>query len=254
MVAGLEPFDLVRVLARPALLPFARFDIVGREHVPASGPAIVVANHRSYFDTVAIAVTVAGAGRAVRFLGKKEVFDAPLVGDLATALGAIRVDRGSGSAAPLRAAERALRAGEVVALMPQGTIPRGQAFFEPVLTGRPGAARLAAATGAPVVPLGLWGTERVWPRRERVPRVWNLADPPSVRVRVGPPVPGLGGGAPADTEMIMASVLALLPPEARRRRQPSDEELRSTYPPGERGAAGTTVRAGGHDGDERSAH
>jgi putative phosphoserine phosphatase/1-acylglycerol-3-phosphate O-acyltransferase len=168
----------------------------------------------------------------VRFLGKKEVFDAPVVGELATALGGIRVDRGSGSGAPLRAAERALAAGDLVALMPQGTIPRGRAFFDPVLRGRPGAARLAAATGAPVIPLGIWGTERVWPRSERLPDVTAVAHPPLVTVRVGPPVTGLGAGESADTLSIMAAIAELLPPEARRRRQPTEAELVRTYPPG----------------------
>ena len=83
------------------------------------------------------------AGRTVRFLGKKEVFDAPVVGDLARAMGGIRVERGTGSDEPLKEAAAALEAGEMVALMPQGTIPRGQAFFDPVLKGRWGAARLA---------------------------------------------------------------------------------------------------------------
>ena len=57
----------------------------------------------------------------------------------------------------------------MVALMPQGTIPRGPAFFDPELKGRWGAARLAAMTGAPVIPVGLWGTEKVWPRNARLP-------------------------------------------------------------------------------------
>ena len=57
-------------------------------------------------------------------------------------------------------------------------------FFEPGLRGRHGAARLAARTGVPVVPVGLWGTERVWPRSSRVPEVWNVWRPPTVTVRV----------------------------------------------------------------------
>ena len=64
-------------------------------------------------------------------------------------------------------ATAALRAGEAVIVLPQGTIPRGEAFFDPVLTGKTGAARLAAETGAPVVPIGIWGTEKVWPRSSR---------------------------------------------------------------------------------------
>ena len=123
-------------------------------------------------------MAIARSGRTVRFLGKKEVFDAPVVGQLATAMGGIRVDRGTGSDEPLQAAADALAGGEVVAIMPQGTIPRGPAFFDPELKGRWGAARLAAMTKAPVIPIGLWGTERVWPRSSRLPNVLNMVDPP----------------------------------------------------------------------------
>ena len=229
---GLEPFDVVRLFARPELFPYARFDIDGLDNIPQDGAAIVVANHRSYFDTAAIGITVARAGRPVRFLGKKEVFDAPVVGQLARALGGIRVERGSGSDRPLEEAERALQAGDLVALMPQGTIPRGRAFFDPELQGRPGAARLADATGAPIVPVGLWGTERVWPRSARVPNVTNVVHPPTVRVRVGRPFTVLGTDVDANTARIMAAIMDLLPREARERREPSAEELARSVPPG----------------------
>jgi putative phosphoserine phosphatase/1-acylglycerol-3-phosphate O-acyltransferase len=233
---GVEPFDVVRLLARSELFPYARFDIDGVDNIPREGPAIVVANHRSYFDTAAIGLAVARAGRPVRFLGKKEVFDAPVVGQLARALGGIRVERGSGSDRPLIEAERALRAGDLVALMPQGTIPRGREFFDPELRGRPGAARLAAASGAPIVPVGLWGTERVWPRSARVPDVTNVLHPPTVRVRVGAPFRLAGSGVPGDvaanTERIMSAISDLLPPEAHEAREPTAEELARSVPPG----------------------
>ena len=235
-LAGREPFDILRLFGRPELFPYARFDIGGVERIPSEGPAILVANHRSYFDVAAVGVTVMKAGRALRFLGKKEVFDAPVIGPLAKALGGIRVDRGTGSGRPLAEAERALAAGEVVALMPQGTIPRGPAFFEPVLHGRPGAARLAAQSGAPVIPLGLWGTERVWARSARLPNITNVTSPPTVRVRIGSPVEGLSGtDIDADTERIMTAITKLLPAEARRPHRPTDEELARTYPAGHAG-------------------
>ncbi|TML65452.1 MAG: HAD-IB family hydrolase [Actinobacteria bacterium] len=234
-VAGVEPFDVLRLLARPELIPFARFDIGGTEGIPADGPGIVVANHRSYFDTVAVGLTVARSGRALRFLGKKEVFDAPIVGQLARALGGIRVERGSGSDEPLREAARALEAGELVAMMPQGTIPRGRAFFDPDLKGRWGAARLARLTHAPVVPIGLWGTESVWPRNARVPNVLNVTNPPLVRTRVGDEVPLAYDDLDDDTRTIMEAITGLLPPEARVRREPTPDELARTLPAGYRG-------------------
>jgi putative phosphoserine phosphatase/1-acylglycerol-3-phosphate O-acyltransferase len=231
-LAGLEPYHLLRPFVRPEAFPYARFDVAGIEHVPDAGPVLLAANHRSYFDVAALAVVAARLGRPVRFLAKRELFDAPVLGWAARALGGIPVERGSGSERPLRQAEAALRAGEVVIVLPQGTIPRGPAFFDPVLRGRTGTARLAAATGAPVLPLGLWGTEEVWPRSSRLPKVAEVWHPPMVRVRVGQPVPlGLTDAA-VDTEAIMRAISQLLPPQAAVRRQPSEADLARTYPPG----------------------
>ena len=231
-VLGLEPYHLLRPVVRPELFPYARFDIAGLDQVPSRGPALLAANHRSYFDVAALAIVAARVGRPVRFLGKRELFDAPVIGQLARALGGISVDRGARSDTPLREARRALEAGEVVVILPQGTIPRGRAFFDPQLAGKTGTARLAAMTGAPVVPVGIWGTERVWPRSARLPDVTAILDPPKVRVRVGPAV-ALGlTDAVADTEAIMEAIGSLLPAEARRRHEPTPEELARTFPPG----------------------
>lgn len=234
-VLGQELQKVALTFTHPAMFPFARFEFQHAELVPAEGPGILVGNHRSYFDPVAIALLIARTGRTVRFLGKKEVFDAPIVGQLAAAMGGIRVDRGTGSEEPLQAAAEALAAGDLVAMMPQGTIPRGPAFFEPKLTGRWGAAKLAALTKAPVTPLGLWGTEKVWPRSARFPNVLNVFDPPAVSVTVGPTV-GLKYRSPdADTKRVMSAITALLPTEARAKRVPTPAELALTYPPGYHG-------------------
>ncbi len=230
-VGGLEPYDMLRPVVRPALFPYARFDIDGVGRVPRRGPVIIAANHRSYFDVAALAIVAARLGRPVRFLAKRELFDAPVVGQVARALGGIPVDRGSRSDAPLRDARRALEAGEVVVVLPQGTIPRGKKFFEPELEGKTGTARLAAMTGAPVYPIGLWGTEAVWPRSARVPDVGNLLHPPTVRVRVGKPVHLELDDAVADTEAIMAAIMTQLPAESQRPHEPTAEELARTYPP-----------------------
>ncbi len=233
-VIGLEVQQLAMRFARPAAYPYARFDIAGVENIPASGPAILVGNHRSYFDVAAMSLAIARSGRPVRFLGKKEVFDAPIVGQLAAAMGGIRVDRGTGSNEPLQAAAEALAGGEMVAIMPEGTIPRGPAFFRKP-KGRWGAARLAQMTGAPVIPIGLWGTEKVWPRSSRLPNVLNLTNPPTVRVRVGPSVDVKRRSLDADTKRIMDALVALLPDDAYSNRRPTPEELALTFPPGYRG-------------------
>ncbi|MCP3855169.1 MAG: HAD-IB family hydrolase [Actinomycetia bacterium] len=245
---GIEPQRVLHVLARPELFPFARFDIEGVENIPKDGGAIMVGNHRSYFDVSALGMVLAQAGRPARFLGKKEVFDAPLVGQVARALGGIRVDRGTGSDRPLDDAADALAAGELVALMPQGTIPRGRAFFDPELKGRWGAVRLARTAGVPLVPVGLWGTEKVWPRSARVPNVLNVTDPPPIRIRVGAPFHAADGDIDQATAEMMERINALLPPEAHVRREPTPEELAAALPPGHGGdAANESERRPGSD-------
>jgi putative phosphoserine phosphatase/1-acylglycerol-3-phosphate O-acyltransferase len=233
-VWGREMQEWARPLMRPELITYARFEFSGEEHLPRRGPAIVVFNHRSYFDPTVLGLLASRADRSVRGLGKKELFDVPIVGRLTRMMGAIRVDRGSGSDEPLDEAARALQAGELVMIAPQGTIPRGRAFFEPELRGRWGAARLAQRTGAPVIPVGIWGTDKVWPRSSRLPNLAPLQRP-LVTVTVGPPVPLERTDVDADTRAIMSAIVDLLPEEARLRREPTEGELRRTFPPGYRG-------------------
>ncbi len=230
-VVGLEPYHMIRPFVRPTSFPYARFDMAGLENVPARGPVLLAANHRSYFDVAALALVAAAIGRPVRFLAKLEIFDAPVVGAIAKAIGGIAVNRGSGSSSPLRAAESALKAGEVVVVLPQGTIPRGQAFFDVELHGKTGTARLAATTGAVVVPIGLWGTEKVWPRSSRLPDVTLVRHPPAVTIRVGKPLPLSLTDAVTDTATIMSAISALLPAESRVRHEPTAEELARSKPP-----------------------
>ena len=147
--AGRELQEWARLLQRPELLSNVRLDVAGVEKIPREGAVIAVFNHRSYFDGAVVGPVLAQTGRSFRFLGKKEVFDAPVIGAFSRMAGGIRVNRSSGSDEPLEAAVKVLRAGEAIALAPEGTIPRGPAFFATELRGRWGAARLAAATGAP---------------------------------------------------------------------------------------------------------
>ncbi len=232
-IGGHEIQDWLRPLSRPELVPYATFDFIGVDNIPSTGPAIIVFNHRSYFDPTAVAFLLSKSGRTIRFLGKREVFDTPILGKLTQGMGGIPVDRATGSDEPLQAAARALQGGELVAMAPQGTIPRGPAFFDPELKGRWGAARLAALSGAPIIPVGLWGTEKVWPRSARLPKL-SIPRPP-VRLNVGQPVE-LGLVDPdVDTTAIMSALSALLPEQARQEHEPSKEELALTYPPGYNG-------------------
>ncbi len=233
-IFGRELQEWARPFSRPELLTNARLEFHDLEHIPSDGPAIVVGNHRSYFDGVAVGLAITKAGRVARFLGKKEVFDVPVAGVVARAAGGIRVERSTGSDEPLHEAAKALEAGEVVMLMPEGTIPRGPAFFDPELKGRWGAAKLAAMTKAPVIPLGLWGTEKVWPRSSRLPNL-NPLNRPLVTVKAGPPVNLTYGDPDSDTKAIMSAIVDLLPQEAKQRHDPTPQELARTYPAGYKG-------------------
>ena len=230
--AGVEVKTLTNAAINARLIPFARFDIKGAERIPTTGPAIIVANHRSYLDGLAVAMIIGKAGCAARFLGKKEVFAVPVIGPLMKTLGGIPVERASGSDEPLRAAAEALEAGDIVALMPQGTIPRGAGFYDPELKGRWGAAKLAQMTGAPVIPVGLWGTEQVWPRSARLPNMLNITNPPKVTVRVGNPVKLKYQNPDHDTKAIMKAIMDLMPAESRKQITPTAEQIARATPPG----------------------
>ena len=102
-IAGRELQQWLRPLQRPELLANVDIDLEGIERIPRTGPVIAVFNHRSYFDGSVVGTVLGRTGRSFRFLGKKEVFDAPVIGYLSKMAGGIRVDRGTG----LRRAARA---------------------------------------------------------------------------------------------------------------------------------------------------
>ena len=123
-LAGREIQEWARPLMRPELVaPYANIRFEDVDKIPSSGPAILVFNHRSYFDPTVMGLLMARAGRNVRGLGKKEVFDAPIIGKLMAAIGGVRVERASGSDEPLLKAAEALAGGEMVMIAPEGTIP-----------------------------------------------------------------------------------------------------------------------------------
>jgi 1-acyl-sn-glycerol-3-phosphate acyltransferase len=159
-----------------------RFD--GLDRIPDTGPAIVVGNHLSYIDPFAHAYFVVRAGRRPRFLAKAELFENPFLRMVLGGAGQIPVRRGTGDQAPLDAAARALEAGEVVFVYPEGTSETADPDLSPA-RGKTGAVRLALATGAPIVPVATWGGQYVWRRsgKQRIEfgrPIWLRAGEPMV--------------------------------------------------------------------------
>ena len=135
-----------------------RFDMRGVENIPTAGGAVLASNHVSYFDFMFVGLTGWRRGkRLVRFMAKEAVFRHPIGGPLMRGMHHIPVDRTAGAAAYQHAVE-ALHRGELVGVFPESTISRS---FVP----RPlksGAARMAIEAGVPIIPVVVWGGQRVW--------------------------------------------------------------------------------------------
>lgn len=139
-----------------AVRALATVRITGAEHLPASGAALLAANHVSHLDPVVLLVVAHRCGRKVRIMGVQEVHDHPIVGRFVRAGRHIPVVQGSPSRAPLLAAETALAAGELVLVYPEGTIPETGAR----VAAKGGVGLLTSRAGVPVVPLRSRGLER----------------------------------------------------------------------------------------------
>lgn len=151
-------YPAVVLAARAAIKALGiRLQMRGTEQVPRHGPAVLVSNHVSYLDFIFAGFAAHPSGRLVRFMAKKEVFDHRISGPIMRSLHHIPVDRGQGLESYAAALDY-LRAGEVVGIFPEATISRS---FE--LKGfKSGAVRMAAEVGVPVVPVILWGTQRMY--------------------------------------------------------------------------------------------
>ena len=134
-----------------------KFDFSGEENIPRKDGAILAINHVSYLDFAITGTAALPTGRLVRFMAKKEIFDNKLAGPLMRGMHHINVDRSSGSASFV-AALRALKAGEIIGIFPEGTTSTS---FE-IKELKSGAVRLAMGAGVPIIPTIIWGSQRIW--------------------------------------------------------------------------------------------
>lgn len=134
-----------------------RFTVTGVEHVPRSGGAVMVVNHTGYMDFTYAGFAAYPARRFVRFMAKDSVFTHAVSGPLMRAMKHIPVDRSAGAASYAQAV-RFLREGEIVGVFPEATISRS---FE-LKAFKNGAARMAQEAGVPLLPVVIWGSQRVW--------------------------------------------------------------------------------------------
>jgi 1-acyl-sn-glycerol-3-phosphate acyltransferase len=178
-------YRLAAVILRPIMMILTKRDWRGAEHIPQTGGFVVAPNHVSNSDPIAFAHFLYDNGRAPRFLAKASLFTTPVIGWVVRNSGQIPVVRESRDAADaIRGAVAAIEAGECVAVYPEGTITRDPGLWP--MVGKTGAARIALATGCPVIPVAQWGPEKLYPphqgqRLRPFPRK-------TMHVSAGPPV------------------------------------------------------------------
>ncbi|WP_405099971.1 lysophospholipid acyltransferase family protein [Micromonospora sp. NBC_01412] len=157
-----------------------RLTVEGKQHVPRTGGAVMASNHVSYLDFIFCGFGAHESRRLVRFMAKHEVFAHKISGPLMRGMKHIPVNRRAGSAS-YNAAVDALRRGEIVGLFPEATISRSFT----VKDLKNGAARMAQEAGVPLLPVALWGTQRLWTKGR--PRTLTRRHTP-ITILVGEPI------------------------------------------------------------------
>jgi 1-acyl-sn-glycerol-3-phosphate acyltransferase len=160
------------------IIPFAKLwmrrmqhlnvEIQHPERIPATGGAVLAVNHTGYWDFVFGGIPAAyQGGRLVRFMAKKEIWDNPVAGPAMSGCKHIPVDRADGAASVKEATERAA-GGELIGIFPEATISRS---FE-IKEVKDGAARIAHEAGVPLIPVVIWGSQRIWTKGRKP--IWRL--------------------------------------------------------------------------------
>jgi 1-acyl-sn-glycerol-3-phosphate acyltransferase len=198
-------------LVKPILLATTKHEWIDGEKIPAEGGAVLVVNHISEVDPLIVCHIVWDHGRIPRYLAKDGLFKNKFLGFFFRAAGQIPVYRATRNAAgAYDAAVAAVRAGKVVVVYPEGTITRDPGLWP--MVGKSGAARIALATGAPVIPIGQWGAQELLAPYAKKP---DLFPRKMIRMKVGDLVDlsGLDTSAASVTEAtdrIMAALTRLV--------------------------------------------
>jgi 1-acyl-sn-glycerol-3-phosphate acyltransferase len=157
------PFKLFAPPVMAILNIWIKRDWRGEENIPKSGPVLIVGNHISYADALVMAHYLFKSGRAPRFLGKESLFRIPIIGKIISSAGQLPVHRESdGASDAIASSTKLLKAGHCVVLYPEGTLTRDENYWP--MVAKTGAARIAAATKVPVIPVAQWGDQKLIPR------------------------------------------------------------------------------------------
>jgi 1-acyl-sn-glycerol-3-phosphate acyltransferase len=212
---GLPPFArFTAAVWRCLLVLFTRVKVEGREHIPQSGPLLVVCNHASNIDgPVLLAYFAPAMGRRLAWLGKAEALAWPVFGWIIRHNGVIGIRRGAGDLEAFRIVKQVLDDGQPLVVFPEGTRSKDGAL-QPA---KEGATVLALRSGAPILPIAIIGSSRFWGRTMKLPRPFR-----GMGLRIGPVFHleldhGLDRheATRAATTDLMRHIAELLPPEQR---------------------------------------
>ena len=203
-----------------------KLTVTGQENIPFEGGAIIAINHVGYLDFALAGTALLPSKRYVRFMAKKEIFDNKVAGPLMRGMHHISVDRSAGSSSFV-AAMRALRSGEFIGIFPEGTI---SVSFE-IKEIKSGAVRLAMGAGVPIIPVIVWGSQRVWTKG--VPRNLKRHKVP-VTIAIGKPIFFEKEDDVEQSEIALRSTMISML-----------HEVQENYPDGHSGQWWAPVRLGG---------
>jgi 1-acyl-sn-glycerol-3-phosphate acyltransferase len=203
-----------------------QFTFYGQSHIPSKGPAILAMNHVSYLDFALAGTALLPTSRLVRFMAKKEIFDHPIAGPLMRGMKHISVDRNNGAPSFL-AALKALDKAEIVGIFPEATISQSFELKEM----KSGVIRLAMESGAPILPMVIWGSQRIWSKK--LPKNLSRNSIP-IFIAIGP-LRYIEKGSNIDVELaaLKEAMAQLL------------NQVQSDYPSPHKGARWAPARLGG---------
>jgi 1-acyl-sn-glycerol-3-phosphate acyltransferase len=212
-----------------------RLRVAGAANVPCGEGALLAYNHLSVIDAVFVVLPILKRGRAVHFFALSEDFERPIVGWGLRKTGQIPIRRSFGDWSAIETSAGVLKRGMLAGIAPEGRVGDGAEL----LPGQRGAARIALMAGAPVIPVGVWGTQHRWPKSGLT---FSRPARPTVAVVYGEPIHPQGDpkrrpDVQALTDRIMGDI-ALLVAQARQRSEPTP----SSFPSGARGDA--TLKGG----------
>jgi 1-acyl-sn-glycerol-3-phosphate acyltransferase len=213
-----------------------RFDVRGVENLPATGGAVIASNHVSYLDFIFVGLAAYHRGRLVRFMAKKSVFTSRISGPWMRGMQHIPVDREAGAAA-FADAVTALTDGELVGIFPEATISRSWELKK----FKTGVSRLALEAGVPIVPMVVWGGQRIF----TVDKRYSLRRGKAINVLVGKPLIPAEGARAGRVMLDLHARMTELLEEVQRDypQQPSGPDDRWWLPRGLGGTAPTMEEA-----------